>query len=88
MTLRHLKIFCTVAKTENISEAAKQLLISQPSVSIAIKELEEYYGIKLFERFNKRIQITDIGIKFEGYANHIMNLFHEMELTFKNSESW
>ena len=50
MTLRHLKIFILVYQLQNITKAAKTLHIAQPSVSIAIKELENYYGIVLFVR--------------------------------------
>ena len=50
MTIRHLKIFLKVAETGNMSLAAKQLYLSQPTVSQAIRELEEHYDTQLFER--------------------------------------
>ena len=49
MTIRHLKIFTTVADTGGMSAAAKKLHVSQPTVSQAISELEKHYGVKLFE---------------------------------------
>lgn len=79
MTLRHLKIFCTVAKTGSITAAAEQLYISQPSVSVAIRELENYYGIRLFDRLSRRIYITDDGRRMLAYASHIVELVDEME---------
>ena len=54
MTIRHLKIFITVADTGKMSAAAEKLYISQPSVSQAIRELEEHYQTLLFERLSKK----------------------------------
>ena len=50
MTLRHMKIFVTVFQQGSITGAARELHLAQPSVSLAIKELENYYGLRLFER--------------------------------------
>ena len=68
MTIRHLRIFIEVAKSGNMSKAAERLFISQPTVSQAISELEEYYGVLLFERLNRRLYITEIGKKLFFYA--------------------
>lgn len=87
MTLRHLKTFLCVAETGSITDAAKRLYVSQPSVSLTIKELEEYYGVKLFERLNKKIQITEAGKLFQNYASHFMRMFGEMESAVKNCHS-
>ena len=86
MTLRYLKIFLAVADQESITKAAEKLYIAQPSVSIAIKELEAYYGVRLFERFNRRIQITEEGRRFESYARYIVQLFDELERSLKNTD--
>ncbi|MCA5961185.1 LysR family transcriptional regulator [Blautia sp. RD014234] len=53
MTIRHLKIFLAVAESGKMSLAAEQLFITQPSVSQAIRELEEHYQTLLFERLSK-----------------------------------
>ena len=53
MTLRHLKIFVTVCETGSATAAGEKLHIAQPSISLAISELEDYYGIKLFDRIAK-----------------------------------
>ena len=55
MTIRHLKIFLTVAESGSMSAAAKSLYITQPSVSQAVRELEEHYQLRLFERLNHRL---------------------------------
>lgn len=84
MTLRHLKIFITVCETGSVTLAGEKLFIAQPSISLAISELEDYYGVKLFDRISKRLHITDIGKQFLQYATHIISLFDEMENTMKN----
>ncbi|HHW22798.1 MAG TPA: LysR family transcriptional regulator [Clostridiaceae bacterium] len=58
--------------------------IAQPSISLAISELEDYYGIKLFDRIAKRLHITEIGKSFLQYATHIVGLFEDMEKEIKN----
>ena len=85
MNIRHLKIFITVADCGKMSEAAEKLFISQPSVSQAIKEIEYYYGVKLFERLSKKLYITKSGELLLRYARHIVDAFDEMELDLKNS---
>lgn len=84
MTLRHLKIFITVCETGSVTLAGEKLFIAQPSISLAISELEDYYGVKLFDRISKRLHITDIGKQFLQYSTHIISLFDEMENTMKN----
>ena len=79
MTLRHLRIFVAVADSGKMCAAAEKLHISQPSVSQAIRELEEYYHIKLFERLSRRIYITESGKELLNYARHITDSFDKME---------
>ena len=84
MTLRHMKIFEAVFRHSNITKAAEELHLAQPSVSVAVRELEEYYGICLFERLGRRIVPTELGKEFYGYALHIVSLFDEMEQKIRN----
>ena len=79
MTLRHLKIFTAVCAENSITKAAEKLHMAQPAVSVAIKELEDYYGVKLFDRISRRLYLTDIGRNFLDYAIHIVSLFDDME---------
>lgn len=85
MNIRHLKIFITVADCGKMSEAAERLFISQPSVSQAIREIEDYYGVKLFERLSKKLYITENGELLLKYARHIVQSFDEMEADLKNA---
>ena len=79
MTLRHLKVFVTVCELNSITRAAEKLYVAQPAVSSAIKELEDYYDIKLFDRISRRLYLTDAGKSLLAYATHIVSLFSEME---------
>lgn len=79
MTLRHLHIFVTVFQAGGITRAALMLHVSQPSVSLAIRELEQHYGVRLFERTGRSIVPTECGKAFYGYALHIVSLFRDME---------
>lgn len=79
MTLRHLKVFVVACELNSISKAAEKLYISQPAVSRTIKELEDYYGMKLFERISKKLYLTQAGKSFLDYASHVVSLFDEME---------
>ena len=85
MTIRHLRIFETVAREGKMGAAAKSLFISQPSVSQAIKEIEEHYGVKLFERLAKKLYITENGKMLLQYSRHILESFDEMEMSLKRS---
>lgn len=84
MTLRHMKIFESVYRNGNITRAAEELHLVQPSVSLAVKEIETYYGIRLFERMGRRIYPTEGAKEFYGYALHIVSLFEEMETKIRN----
>ncbi|NLK75570.1 MAG: LysR family transcriptional regulator [Clostridiales bacterium] len=86
MTIRHLKIFIEVVDSGKMSTAANNLFISQPTVSQAIKELEEHYGCLLFERLSKKLYITDMGTKLLSYARSVVKQFDDMEeMMLKNN---
>ena len=79
MTLRHMKIFVAVYQEHSVTKAANRLHLAQPSVSLALRELEDFYHVRLFDRISRRIYPTEIGNKFYDYALHIVSLFSEME---------
>ena len=87
MTIRHFRIFIAVANTESITRAAQALYVSQPTVSVAIRELEQHYGTRLFERISQRLKITEAGRALLGYATLLISLYDEMEATFQNPDS-
>ena len=79
MTIRHLKVFTTVADTGGMSAAAKELHVSQPTVSQAIAELEKYYGVRLFERLSQKLYLTKEGELMLSFSRHILDSFDQME---------
>lgn len=87
MTLRHMKIFIQVYQTENITQAAKLLNMTQPAVSRAIQEIEEHYGICLFERINHRLYVTEVGKQMYRQALPMMEAFENMEKGLRNGDA-
>ncbi len=87
MTIRHLKIFIAVCDYKSTVEASKQLNIAQPSISFAIKEIENYYGIKLFDRISRKLVLTNDGEKFLFQARDIINKVNNLEINFKDNDS-
>ena len=89
MTLRHLKIFIAICDNDfNTTKAAASLHMAQPAVSLALSELEKYYGVKLFDRIGRRLSITEAGRKFHEYASRITLLFDDMEKGMRNWDSF
>lgn len=84
MTLRHLQIFVSVYQENSITKAAEKLYISQPAVSKYIREIEETYGCKLFERYSQRLVITPFGEDFYSYAARITSLYDEMNFAMES----
>lgn len=72
MTLKQLRYAIAVAEIGNISEAAKKLFIAQPSLTAAIHSLEQEYGITIFTRSNKGIEMTVAGDELLGYARQVL----------------
>ena len=87
MTIRHLQIFIEVYRTGSVTKAAERLHLSQPAVSNAIKELETYYGVMLFERMNRKIYITKAGLLLWQYANSILSQLEEVREIIRDEES-
>lgn len=95
MTLQQLRYIVTVAETGNITEAAKRLFISQPSLTNAIHELEKEMQITIFHRTNKGVSISNEGDLFLSYARQVLEqtslleekFLHKKEHSFKFSVS-
>lgn len=88
MTLRHIRIFLAVCANDcNVTRAAESLYMAQPAVSAAVRELEEYYGVKLFDRISRRLYLTEAGKRFQQYASHVASLFDDMEKEMRDWEA-
>lgn len=82
MTLMQLNYAITVAETQSINAAAKKLYISQPTLSSAIKELEEEIGMQIYNRTNRGISLTKEGEEFVQYARNVLIQYHLLEEKF------
>lgn len=81
-TLRQLQVFEKVASHLNYSRAAEELYLSQPAVSMQIKQLEGHIGLPLFEQMGKKIFLTEAGRELFHYARSIAQQLTEMEAVF------
>lgn len=77
MTIRHLQIFKTVCDCGGITAAAERLNVTQPSVSLAMRELETFYGARLFDRMSRGVYPTEAGLLLRRYAEEILASFEE-----------
>jgi len=78
MNIHQVHIFNIAAKTLSITQTAKKMHLSQPSVSIQIKDLEDALHVRLFERINRKITLTDAGKVFFEYSEKLLNLIEEV----------
>lgn len=86
MTITQLRYAITVANVNSMNEAARKLFISQPSLSTAIKELEEELSIKLFTRTSRGIVVTPEGKEFIGYARQVVEQYELIESKYIHNE--
>ena len=86
ITLQQLKYVIEVSRSRSISKAAQNLFISQPSLSNAIKELENELGIVIFLRTNKGIILTTEGSEFLGYARQVVEQASLLENRYSNTQ--
>ena len=79
MDTRVLKYFLTVTQTNNITKAAEQLHITQPTLSRQIMDLETELDIKLFNRENRRLHLTKAGLLFQQRATTMLHILEQTE---------
>ena len=78
LNYNHLYYFWVVAREGSIARAAEELMVSQPTISIQLKDLESAVGHRLFDRVGRGLQLTDAGRVALNYANEIFSLGQEM----------
>ncbi len=86
MTLTQLRYVIEVANSNSMNEAARNLFISQPSLSSSVKDLEEEVGLELFKRTNRGISMTPEGEEFIGYARQVVEQYQLIEARFISKE--
>ena len=78
-TLKQIQTFMEVARQGSVSKAAERLFVTQPAVSMHIRQLEDAFGVALFEPQGRGIRLTDAGHAFAGRATAVMAELHELE---------
>lgn len=79
MADRRLQVFYTVAKLLSFTKAAETLHMTQPAVTFQVRQLEEHFNTRLFDRTHNRVTLTEAGRRSYEYAEQIFELYAEME---------
>ena len=79
LTLRQLTLFESVARHLSYTRAAEELHLSQPAVSMQVRQLEDAAGLPLFEKMGKRIHLTEAGQEMFNYARRIGQELQELD---------
>ncbi len=77
MTLQQINYFCAICEEMHYTKAANKIHVSQPSLSYAIKELEQELGVKVFKRRGKHVELTECGEIFYQYAQRALECLNE-----------
>jgi LysR family transcriptional regulator, low CO2-responsive transcriptional regulator len=81
ITIRQLQIFCAVTRHLSFVRASEELHLTQPAVSMQIKQLEEAIGLPLLDRFGKRVQLTEAGSRLHDHASRVIGELQTAEQT-------
>ncbi len=87
MDILQLKYFSIIAKYENVSKAAEELMVAQPSLSKMIKSLEEELGVLLFDRQGKRIMLNENGKILKKYTEKILSLIDAVHVELADMQN-
>lgn len=85
MTLNQLRYFCNAARCHSITQAAKLMFVTQPAVSLAIRELEKEFSITLFTYTNNRLELTVEGEQLFERATALLEASDELQLQFQDA---
>jgi len=77
MTLHQLRLLCALAKCRSLTRVGEELFLSQPAVTLQLKELQKEVGTALYERLGKTLYLTDAGLMLEHHAQRILALVEE-----------
>ncbi|WHY87197.1 LysR family transcriptional regulator [Neobacillus novalis] len=86
MDIKQLRYFIAIAEEKNITAAANRLHLSQPPLSIMVKQLEDELGVKLIERNGRSMELTDKGYVLYKRAIHLVNSFEEIKNELQDTE--
>ena len=79
MTILQLKYVVAISTSSSMREASGRLYVSQPALSATIRDLEEEVGIRIFERTNKGIRLTEEGNEFVAFAKQAVSQYELVE---------
>ncbi|TXS90202.1 LysR family transcriptional regulator [Parahaliea maris] len=85
-SLRQLEVFLATARHENVSRAAADLAMSQSAASGALKDLESQFGVQLFDRRGKRLQLSELGAQLRPRAENLLAQARELEQALSGRE--
>ena len=74
-----LRVFYSVAKNLSFTKASQELFVSQPAVTKHIHELESMYNVRLFNRINNKISLTDAGKVMTEHCERILTEYRKLE---------
>ncbi len=84
MADRRLQVFHTVARLLSFTKAAETLHMTQPAVTFQVRQLEEFFNTRLFDRTHNRISLTTAGERVFEYAERIIGLYNEMNIRVRD----
>lgn len=86
MTLQQLRYIIAIAEEGSITSAADKLLVSQPSLSKVVNQIEEEMGITIFNRNNRGVYLSEEGLSFLSYSRQVVEQADLLENKYKNKE--
>src|SRR5215468_8706107 len=88
INLGQVRVFEAVTRAGSFAQAAERLGVTPPAVSLQIRQLEQTYGVRLFERLRKRVRLTSVGEQLVPYAQRIVALASDAERTLEATRSF
>ena len=86
MTIQQCRYVLAIARAGSMNEAAKKLLVSQASLSAAVRDVEDEFGIRIFDRSNKGVRVTREGAEFVRYARQLVAQVEAMNDRYHSEE--
>ena len=88
INLGQLRVFEAVTRTGSFTQAAERLGVTPPAVSLQIRQLEQAYGVRLFDRLRRRVRLTSVGERLAPYAQRIVALASDAEQALEATRSF
>src|SRR5215470_7504036 len=88
INLGQLRVFEAVTRTGSFTLAAERLGVTPPAVSLQIRQLEQASGVRLFDRFRRRVRLTSVGQQLTPYAQRIIAVASDAERALEATRSF